>query len=257
MKITRSSFCVIGLLLLAVVAGCSPTDPKSRIQSAISTLTSDASSSRKAEACNTLSAALAEIPSEEPGRGELAAQATTALENAVLGSDKEVRNAAIQNLANTDGYLQATMDKLIISDDPTVRERAEKLFTTMGSRATPLLALAYISTLEPFEDAKPGIYGGFAPISAGNYDPYEGIPGMKRMSESGQERMMAFVRIFGDVGDEASVLALLTAAASVRNGHPNFSAENWKALEALGPEKIALLPDEAKSTYQALKASEE
>lgn len=252
MRITSTSSYIIGILALIAVAGCFQKDPRTRIQGAISTLTSDTSASGKAAACDTLFAALAEIPADAPDRKDLASRATTTLEAVALGTNQEVRDAAVRHLAEMDGYLQSTLVVLFKSEDEAVRERAEKILTAMGPSVTPDLGLFYISILEAFEDPKPGFYGGTMEISGGTYDPYEGIPGMKRMSESGEKRMMAFVRIFGKVGDKSSVIALFAGATSIRQGHPHFAEENLKALVALGPDKVALLPDNAKSIYQAL-----
>ena len=254
MRITSTSSYIIGILALIAVAGCFQKDPRTRIQGAISTLTSDTSASGKAAACDTLFAALAEIPADAPDRKDLASRATTTLEAVALGTNQEVRDAAVRHLAELDGYLQSTLVVLFKSEDEAVRERAEKILTAMGPSVTPDLGLFYISILEAFEDQDlaPGGYSFKVDLTPGSYDPYEGVPGMKRMSESGEKRMMAFVRIFGKVGDKSSVIALFAGATSIRQGHPHFAEENLKALVALGPDKVALLPDNAKSIYQAL-----
>jgi hypothetical protein len=75
MMFTRFLVGLAASLIVLANPGCSPTDPQSRLEAALATLQSDASSSRKEKACTAILAALAEYPRDAADRPHLTERA--------------------------------------------------------------------------------------------------------------------------------------------------------------------------------------
>ena len=238
---------------------CAPQDPRSRIDDALAVLQSGDAGARKAEACLDLRAALAEYPHDAPGRSVVVERAARlavaalrdpqcrleagqvlvaigppsyeALFAAVVETEGDTQAAAVACLMRMSLTAVPVLIPSLLGDDPAAQDRAVQILARMGSPISGILRSNYAEVLKPFAD------------STGGAD----------LSMRGKAGVLAFARLFGTIGDRASVLALIEGAEKLHGRHPDVAAAHLRITDGLGREVVDGLGASDRLNYERLR----
>ncbi len=262
MTTPRHLLTLAACLVLLAWAGCSPADPRSRIDAALATLQSDASGSDKAEACTALRAALAEYPHDAADRQPLAERAARVLAGAlrdplarleaqkalielglpsyeplfeaVLDPDPGIQDAAATCLVRMSVTAVPVLIPSLLGDDFAARDRATRILTRLGQPVSATLRMYYARILEPF---------------AGQTAPDADA----QLSTRAKSGILAFAQVFGNIGDEQSLLALMDGCEALRRAHPDVAAAHLRIIQGLGPSALKGLSSAHQQRYEVLR----
>jgi len=260
MTTPRHLLTLAACLVLLAWAGCSPADPRSRIDAALATLQSEAGGSDKAEACTALRTALAEYPHDAADRQPLTERAARLLTgalrdplarleaqkalielglptyeplfDAVLDPDPGVQDAAATCLVRMSVTAVPVLIPSLLDDDFAARERATRILTQLGSSISATLRMNYVTILKPFAAQT-------APDSP--------------LSPRAKDGILAFAQVFAAIGDEQSLLALMDGCEALRHAHPDIAAAQLRIIEGLGPSAFKSLSSAHQRRYDILR----
>lgn len=262
MTTPRHLLTLAACLVLLAWAGCSPADPRSRIDAALATLQSNASGRDKAEACTALGVALAEYPHDDADRQALAERAARSLAgalrdplarleaqkalialglpsyeplfDAVLDPDPGVQDAAATCLVRMSVTAVPVLIPSLLGDDFAARDRAARVLTRLGQPISATLRMYYATILEPF---------------AGQTAPDADAP----LSARARSGILAFAQVLGDIGDEQSLLALMDGCEALRRAHPDIAAAHLRIIQGLDPSALKSLNSAHQRRYDILR----
>jgi HEAT repeat protein len=262
MTFLRRCTSLIACLALLACSGCGPSDPKSRIDDALRTLQSDAGGSRKATACSEFQAALQEYPVDAADRPlvidravpllvmalrdptsrpqaeealvDIGVPSYERLFDALLEGDPATQHGAEMCLIRMSLTVVPVLIPALLGDDPAAQDRAARILGRVGKSVTPTLRMYYTQVLEPFT-------------------PQADSTEAADLSAHGKTAILAFARIFGAIGDETSMLALLDGCEALHRRYPDVATAHLRILEALGPEALNRLSSAQRLTYDRLR----
>lgn len=255
----------IGLLLsltLLAVIGCSPADPRTRVDEAMATLRSASDGADKATACRELRSALAAYPVEAADREALIQRAVPlfvgalrdrssrseaeealvqigmpsyeALFDAAIDADAATQEGAVVCLVRMSGTAVPVLLPALLGDDIAAQDRAARVLIRIGEPISATLRDYHRQFLEQFTDA------------GATTEP-------STLSARGKAGMLAFARVFGAIGDQLSVITLIEGCDTLHRPYPDLGSAYLRIVRELGPEAIRRIPASHQLTYERLQ----
>lgn len=252
------------VILLVAFAGsaCSPADPRSRIDTALATLRSDAGGAAKAKACAEIRSALAEYRHDAPDRDALVGRAVPllvaalreplaqvsaqdaliaiglpaydALFDAALAEDEATQEGAVVCLVRMSATAIPVLMPELLGDDVAAQDRAARVLIRVGAPGSATLRETHRQILEPF---------------AATSDPTEAA----QLSTRARTGLLAFIQVFSAIGDRTSVQSLLDGCEAVYRAYPQLGTAYLRAIQDMGPGALDRLPAEQRLAYERLR----
>lgn len=258
---------VVAILTIALLgfASCTAKDPRARFESALATLRSDAGGSRKAKACAEIRVVITEQPigldQREAFAHQAAAPVTAALRDptarleaqrtlatlgpasyeplfdTVLDSDHDTQEAAVTCLIRMSNTAVPVLMPALLGGDVAAQDRAARILVRIGRPIARPLRDTYADLLR----------------SLGRTAPSAEETASARLTTQSRTGLLAFARVFSEIGDPYSLGALVDGADALRYIAPDIAREHLQRIAALTQTSGWHLNESQRLTYERLR----
>jgi len=247
------------VLVLLALAGCSPSDPRSRFEAALDVLKSEAGGAARAKACDEIRRTLDAFPSESAERTALISRAVPlliralgdpaagpraqdalvaiglpgyeALFHAAIEAVPAVQDGAVVCLVRMSGTVVPVLLPPLLGDDVAAQERAAAVLVRIGEPISPALRAHHETLVASVTDADDGA----------------------TLSRRGRSGLLALARVFAAIGDPVSVSALIDGCDRLQRAYPDLGVAYLRLIEGLGPGALERLSADRRLAYERLR----